>query len=430
MSIPQVEFDAKAIRLERIFDNTEKMGYVNDGLVCEKVNNVYGKLMFGEVPEDRPITYASYVMSVDGKIAFEDNEVGPMIAKTNHLDKDGATADFWVLNLLRANCDGIIIGSGTMIKEPDYSGSAYDPDLLQARIDNGKSVAPWTVIVTTTGKNIPFGNPVFSQEEIPMLVATSEEGIKNLKQEITKEYYELPLVKTEEDKKKIKELIAENEGKIAVLVTGEGKNTDAAEMLKVLRAMGMEKVLVESPTYCHHMMREGLLDEIFINALRMGADAVMVNVGQGVDVEEPTYPHLAETIAYCDSVGLPVCSEPVPGGFDAGPEFKTLDNIARGARIACEIGCDFMKVGYAPGFERIVDETFVPLVVLGGAKTDNEKEFLASIKNAMDAGASGVAIGRNVWGGGNTVNMTRALAAIIHKDASVDEAYAILKGEK
>ena len=109
MSIPQVEFDANAIRLERIFDNTEKMGYVNDGLVCEKVNNVYGKLMFGEVPEDRPITYASYVMSVDGKIAFEDNEVGPMIAKTNHLDKDGATADFWVLNLLRANCDGIII---------------------------------------------------------------------------------------------------------------------------------------------------------------------------------------------------------------------------------------------------------------------------------------------------------------------------------
>lgn len=54
----------------------------------------------------------------------------------------------------------------------------------------------------------------FSQEEIPMLVATSEEGIKNLKQEITKEYYELPLVKTEEDKKKIKELIAENEEKL------------------------------------------------------------------------------------------------------------------------------------------------------------------------------------------------------------------------
>ena len=70
------------------------------------------------------------------------------------------------------------------------------------------------------------------------------------------------------------------------------------------------------------------------------------------------------------------------------------------------------------------------MFLFASAKTDNEKEFLASIKNAMDAGASGVAIGRNVWGGGNTVNMTRALAAIIHKVASVDEAYAILKGEK
>ena len=162
-------------------------------------------------------------------------------------------------------------------------------------------------------------------------------------------------------------------------------------------------------------------------ALRMGADAVMVNVGQGVGVEEVTYPHLAEVISYCDRIGLPVCSEPVPGGFDEGPDFKTLDNIARGARIACEIGCDFMKVGYAPGFERVVDETFVPLVVLGGAKTNDEKEFLASIKAAMDAGASGVAIGRNVWGGGNTVNMTRALSAIIHKNVEVEEAYEILK---
>lgn len=265
MAIPQVEFDANVIRLERLFDNTEKMGYVNPGLVCEKVDDVYGKLMFGEVPKDRPITYASYVMSVDGKIAFEDNEVGPMIAKTNRLDAEGAFADFWILNLLRGNCDGIIIGSGTLIKEPDYSGSAYDPDLLNARISSGKPIAPWTVIVTTTGKKIPFGNNVFSSKEIPVIIATSPEGYENLKKEITKEYYELPLVKTEEDKKTIKNLISENEGKIAVAVTGEGKNTNSVEMMKVLSAMGMEKVLVESPTYCHHVMQEGLLDEIFID---------------------------------------------------------------------------------------------------------------------------------------------------------------------
>ena len=39
-------------------------------------------------------------MSVDGKIAYEDDEVGPLIAKKNLLDAGGASADFWILNLL------------------------------------------------------------------------------------------------------------------------------------------------------------------------------------------------------------------------------------------------------------------------------------------------------------------------------------------
>ena len=245
---------------EFLMKNRDKEAYRNKGLRETTIKTVFGEVNYSrrvyETIRDDGLKEFVYLLDeqlhIPGVGLISQNLADQLVAGITEMS-------------YRANCDGIIIGSGTMIKEPDYSGSAYDPDLLQARIDNGKSVAPWTVIVTTTGKNIPFGNPVFSQEEIPMLVATSEEGIKNLKQEITKEYYELPLVKTEEDKKKIKELIAENEGKIAVLVTGEGKNTDAAEMLKVLRAMGMEKVLVESPTYCHHMMREGLLDEIFIN---------------------------------------------------------------------------------------------------------------------------------------------------------------------
>lgn len=165
-------------------------------------------------------------------------------------------------------------------------------------------------------------------------------------------------------------------------------------------------------------------------ALRMGADAVMINVGQGQGVEEPTYPHLSHAIQQCDAMGMPVCAEAVPGGFDSGKELKTLDHIARGARIACEIGCDFMKIGFAPGFERVVQETFVPLIVLGGAKTDDIRVFFASIREAMDAGASGVAIGRNIWGAGNTVGMTRALAAIVHENAGAEEAYEILQSIK
>ena len=86
MAIPKIQFDEKPIELKKIYDNTEKMGYVKEGLPCKKTDRVYGKLMFGETPKERPLTYASYVMSVDGKIAFEYTEVGPGIAKTNMLD--------------------------------------------------------------------------------------------------------------------------------------------------------------------------------------------------------------------------------------------------------------------------------------------------------------------------------------------------------
>lgn len=292
MTIPKVDFNEETIRLKRLFDNVADGSCSHAGLKCEKVDKVYGKFLFGPVPQDRPITYASYVMSVDGKIAFEDNEVGPLIAKTNRFDPDGAFADFWVLNLLRAACDGIIIGSGTLIKEPDYSGSAYDPDLLDARLENGKPAAPWTVIVTTTGKNIPFANPVFRCEEIPILINTSPEGIKNLEAEIPGEYYLVPLASSALENETIAGLIAENHGKTAVAVTGEGWDTDAQELLKILRAMGMEKVLVESPTYCHHLMRKALLDEIFINTSCVFVGGQATGIGTlGSSFPSTDHPH-------------------------------------------------------------------------------------------------------------------------------------------
>lgn len=292
MALPQVVFDSKEIQLKRLFDNTEKMGYKNPGLPCKKVEDVYGTLNFGEIPENRPITYASYVMSIDGKIAFEDNEVGPLIAKNNYLDSAGAFADFWVLNMLRGNCDGIIIGSGTLIKEPSYSGSAYDPDIIEARVKAGKPIAPWTVIVTSTGKNIPFENPVFQCEEVPVLISTSPKGFENLKMEIKKDYFLVPMVESEEDKEKIKKMINDNKGKIAISITGCDKETNPEDMFKVLRAMGMERVLVESPTYCHYLMQKGLLDEAFINTSSVFVGGKATSIGsQNNSFSSIDHPH-------------------------------------------------------------------------------------------------------------------------------------------
>lgn len=199
----------------------------------------------------------------------------------------------------------------------------------------------------------------------------------------------------------------------------------ARAFAKELAPLGFIARMDLPPTYLGEGHNSRLVYDVDY-ALRLGADAVIVNIGQGVGVEETTFASLAKMISYCDQWGLPVCAEAVPGGFDADKSFATLDNVAKAARIACEIGCDFMKIRYLPNFERVIRETFVPAVVLGGSKSADPRDFLQQVHDALQAGASGVAAGRNIWGCGRTVRMVKAVSAMIHKGISVDEAVGIL----
>jgi DhnA family fructose-bisphosphate aldolase class Ia len=123
---------------------------------------------------------------------------------------------------------------------------------------------------------------------------------------------------------------------------------------------------------------------------------------------------------------MPVLTEMIPGGFDSGPEHRTQTNIALSVRVAAELGADFVKTPYTEGFEAVTCTCYVPVVILGGAKRGNERDMLADIKAAVEAGGSGVAIGRNIFQADDPAAMVAAVAAILHQDASVDEALAIL----
>jgi DhnA family fructose-bisphosphate aldolase class Ia len=61
-------------------------------------------------------------------------------------------------------------------------------------------------------------------------------------------------------------------------------------------------------------------------------------------------------------------------------------------------------------------------VVLGGDKVGDDRAVLVSVAEALEAGAAGVAIGRNIWQHADPAGMTRALAALVHGAATVDEA--------
>ncbi len=162
------------------------------------------------------------------------------------------------------------------------------------------------------------------------------------------------------------------------------------------------------------------------DALRTGADAVAVSAFPGSPQEEATLRTLAQVVSQAHAWGLPVMGEMVPGGFDSGPEFRTAESVAISARVAAELGADWVKVPYAAGFGRVAETCYVPAVILGGAKKGNELSMLETIRTALDAGAVGVAIGRNIFQAEHPATMTAAIASLVHDDASVDEALAIL----
>ncbi|MCC6146676.1 MAG: deoxyribose-phosphate aldolase, partial [Anaerolineaceae bacterium] len=163
-------------------------------------------------------------------------------------------------------------------------------------------------------------------------------------------------------------------------------------------------------------------------ALRLGADALCISAFPGNHKEMASFTNLAETAKEAHLWGLAVQAEMMPGGMGSGPEFRTKDNIALAARAGLELGGDWVKIPYVSGFKEIVDACYKPVVIMGLLKRPSTEEFLAEMKGAMDAGAAGGTIGRNIFEAENPQAMAAALAAIVHKGVSVDEAMKIAKG--
>jgi DhnA family fructose-bisphosphate aldolase class Ia len=149
------------------------------------------------------------------------------------------------------------------------------------------------------------------------------------------------------------------------------------------------------------------------DALRLGADELAVKVGIGLPYERELLSYLSTLGSECARWGLVLLAEIVPGGLTAR-EMHTLTNIKIGARIAAELGADLVKTPFVEGFEEVTGTCFVPVVMLGGSKTD-AGDLLATIRAGLQAGAAGVAIGRNVWQHPDPRAATSAIAAVVHE---------------
>jgi DhnA family fructose-bisphosphate aldolase class Ia len=188
----------------------------------------------------------------------------------------------------------------------------------------------------------------------------------------------------------------------------------------MIRCDGATSPLLERP-------RELIVD--IDTVLSLGADAAAAMYFPGIVNGHGStiyFPHLA---AQAHRWNVPIMAEALPYGFEKHKDSHAAEALAATCRMAVENGADMVKTFYTgtrESFKHIVDTCYAPVLVLGGARTSKDEDFLQTIRDAMDAGAAGVVIGRNVWQAPNPTAMTRALVALVHQNASVTDALRLL----
>ena len=291
-SLFKMPFDVEKIKVTKIYESEELKSAAINTLTCDHIKKIYGELKFTQLHEDRPYMYTSLVTSIDGKIAFTDAPQGPLIAKLNRYDENGADADWWILNMLRSVSDGDIIGAGTMQAERDYTGHIFDQDLEDARIAAGLPPVPWNIISSLDATDIPFDHILFRSPEVPVMISTSAAGIDVIKKNIKNEYVIVGPVRDKKDvTDEMIQLMKENQDKVIVIATGDTA-PDSKVALYIMKKFGLDKVLVETPTYMHYLVSQGLMDELFFNYSCIYVGGQALSIGKfGKEFGSKDHPH-------------------------------------------------------------------------------------------------------------------------------------------
>ena len=155
--------------------------------------------------------------------------------------------------------------------------------------------------------------------------------------------------------------------------------------------------------------------------LNVSAMALMLSIGDAA-YEAKTVANLFKAADLGSRYGIPIMGVTAVG--------KDMARDARyfglAARVCAENGANIVKTYYCDGFEKVVAACPVPIVIAGGKKLP-EKEALELCYNAINEGASGVDMGRNVFQSECPVAMIQAVYAVVHDGLKPDEAYQLFR---
>lgn len=170
-------------------------------------------------------------------------------------------------------------------------------------------------------------------------------------------------------------------------------------------------------------------------ALRFGADAVVVYVALATSQDKSTIEFVARVAAECESLGLPfIAQAEYPNIYMPKNKQKQLgaDYLLYNARICAELGADIIKTNWPDSqeqFARTVRAVSpIPVVIAGGHRV-SDRELLVRMEKGMAVGAVGCSVGRNIFLHKNPYAITRALARVIRQKWSATEATRELEEE-
>ena len=199
--------------------------------VPEQLAELYG----GAIGLDEPCVVANFVESLDGVVAV------PRLPRSHAVIGDESEADRFVLALMRACADAVVVGSGTLLASPKGTwriDRAYPPAaeaLAELRARRGRSEQP-LVVVVTTGASLDPSHPVL---ESGALVLTTEGAAARVRAA-------LPAA-------------------AEVVAVNDGGTVDLARAVDLLHGRGCPVVLTEAgPSIFGSLVASCLVDELFL----------------------------------------------------------------------------------------------------------------------------------------------------------------------
>lgn len=162
-------------------------------------------------------------------------------------------------------------------------------------------------------------------------------------------------------------------------------------------------------------------------AIRLNASAVGISIFVGSDYEKESLLNLSKLVDEGEKYGIPVMAVTA-----VGKELEKRDAryLALASRIAAELGSRLVKTYWCEDFEKVAEGCPVPVVMAGGPRVETELGVFEFVHDGMQKGAIGVNLGRNIWQNEFPVAMMKAIRAIIHENATPQQAQNVYEEEK